>query len=106
MLKGASLLVDAVITQTGYSGQTVTLDVEDDGRIVGSQKVQLPADGSPATVRVRATASEAGPARVHVQGRAAAGRGRDAEQPARRRSSTSATRARRFSTSKASRAPR
>ena len=61
MLKGASLLVDAVITQTGYSGQTVTLDVEDDGRIVGSQKVQLPVDGSPATVRVRATATEPGP---------------------------------------------
>ena len=61
VLKGASLLVDAVITQTGYSGQTVTLDVEDDGRIVGSQKVQFPADGSPAAVRVRATAGEPGP---------------------------------------------
>jgi uncharacterized membrane protein len=61
VLKGASLLVDAVITQTGYSGQTVTLDVEDDGRIVGSQKVQLPVDGSPAAVRIRATATEPGP---------------------------------------------
>jgi uncharacterized membrane protein len=61
VLKGASLLVDAVITQSGYSGQTVTLDVEDDGRIVGSQKVQFPNDGSPASVRVRATAGEAGP---------------------------------------------
>jgi uncharacterized membrane protein len=61
VLKGASLLVDAVITQSGYSGQTVTLDVEDDGRIVGSQKVQFPADGSPAAVRVRATAGEPGP---------------------------------------------
>ena len=61
VLKGASLLVDAVITQSGYAGQTVTLDVEDDGRIVGSQKVQLPIDGSPAAVRVRATASEPGP---------------------------------------------
>src|SRR4051812_31937315 len=61
VLKGASLLVDAVITQSGYSGQTVTLDVEDDGRIVGSQKVQFPADGSPAAVRVRATASTPGP---------------------------------------------
>ena len=61
VLKGASLLVDAVITQSGYAGQTVTLDVEDDGRIVGSQKVQLPVDGSPAAVRVRATASEPGP---------------------------------------------
>ena len=70
-LKGTSLMVDVVVTQTGYAGETVTLDVEDDGRIVGSQEVKLPADGEPATVRVRFTASEAGPARVPVQDRAA-----------------------------------
>ncbi len=61
VLKGASLLVDVVVTQTGYGGRTVTVDVEDEGRIVGSEQVRLPADDSPATVRVRATASEAGP---------------------------------------------
>jgi uncharacterized membrane protein len=60
-LKGTSLLVDAVITQTGYAGQTVTLDVEDGGRIVGSQPVRLPADGDPVSVRVRFVATEAGP---------------------------------------------
>ena len=60
-LKGTSLLVDAVVTQTGYAGQTVTLDVEDGGRIVGSQPVKLPADGDPISVRVRFTATEAGP---------------------------------------------
>ena len=60
-LKGTSLLVDAVLTQTGYAGQTVTLDVEDGGRIVGSQPVKLPADGDPVSVRVRFTATEAGP---------------------------------------------
>jgi uncharacterized membrane protein len=60
-LKGTSLLVDAIVTQTGYAGQTVTLDVEDGGRIVGSQPVRLPADGDPLAVRVRFTASEAGP---------------------------------------------
>ncbi len=60
-LKGTSLLVDAVLTQTGYAGQTVTLDVEDGGRIVGSQPVRLPADGDPVSVRVRFTATEAGP---------------------------------------------
>jgi len=60
-LKGTSLLVDAVLTQTGYAGQTVTLDVEDNGRIVGSQPVRLPADGDPVAVRVRFTATEAGP---------------------------------------------
>ena len=49
------------VTQTGYAGQTVPLDVEDDGRIVSSQEVTLPADGESATVRVRFTANEAGP---------------------------------------------
>ena len=61
VLKDASLLLDVVVRQTGYNGRTVTVDVEDEGRIVGSEKVQLPSDGSPASVRVRATATEAGP---------------------------------------------
>jgi uncharacterized membrane protein len=60
-LKGTSLLVDAIVTQTGYAGQRVTLDVEDAGHIVGSQPITLPADGDPMAVRVRFTASEAGP---------------------------------------------
>jgi uncharacterized membrane protein len=61
VLKDASLLLDVVVRQTGYGGRTVTVDVEDEGRIVGSEKVQLPADGSPASVRVRAKAGEPGP---------------------------------------------
>ncbi len=60
-LKGTSLMVDALVTQTGYAGETVRLDVEDEGRIVGSQEVKLPIDGEPAAVRVRFTASDAGP---------------------------------------------
>jgi uncharacterized membrane protein len=60
-LKGNSLSVDAVIRQTGYSGTTVKLNVEDDGRIVGSQDLKLPSDGESATVRVTFTASDAGP---------------------------------------------
>ena len=59
-LKGTSILVDAVVTHTGYPGETVMLDVEDEGRIVGSQEVRLPASGEPTAVRVRFTASEAG----------------------------------------------
>jgi uncharacterized membrane protein len=61
VLKGTALLIDLVITHAGYAGETITVDVEDDGRIVGSQQVRLPTDGGPATVRVRATATEAGP---------------------------------------------
>jgi len=61
VLKGAALLVDAVVTQSGYEGKTIKLDVEDDGRIIGSQEVRLPADGTPAAVRVRVTAGDPGP---------------------------------------------
>jgi uncharacterized membrane protein len=59
-LKGTSLVVDVNISQTGYSGQTVPLNVEDDGRIVSTQDVTLPDNGESAMVKVRFTASEAG----------------------------------------------
>jgi uncharacterized membrane protein len=61
VLKGTSLVVNVVLTQTGYSGAKVPLTVEDEGRIVGTQEVTLPPDGESATVRVRFTASDAGP---------------------------------------------
>ena len=54
-------MVDVVVTQTGYAGESVTLDVEDGGRIVGSQELKLPIDGQPAAVRVRFTAADSGP---------------------------------------------
>ena len=60
VLKGTALVVDVVLSQTGYGGQTVALSVEDDGRIVSTQDVTLPADGESATVKVRFTANEAG----------------------------------------------
>ena len=60
-LKGTSLLIDVVIRQAGYAGETVSIDVEDAGRIVGTQQVKLPDDGEPASVRVRVMAADAGP---------------------------------------------
>jgi uncharacterized membrane protein len=60
-LKGTTLMIDVIINQTGFSGRAVTLDVEDEGRIVGSQQVTLPTDGSAATARVRFTVDTAGP---------------------------------------------
>jgi hypothetical protein len=59
-LKGTSLVVNVVLTQTGYAGATVPLNVEDDGRVVGTEQVTLPPDGESATVRVHVTASDAG----------------------------------------------
>jgi uncharacterized membrane protein len=64
-LKGTSLVVDVNISQTGYSGQTVPLNVEDDGRIVSTQEVTLPDNGESAMVKVRFTASDAGARLFH-----------------------------------------
>ncbi len=60
-LKGTTLMIDVIINQTGFNGKEISLDVEDEGRIVGSQQVKLPADGSAATARVRFSVADAGP---------------------------------------------
>ncbi len=60
-LKGTTLMIDVIISHTGFAGKTITLDVEDEGRIVGSQHVRLPDDGSAATARVRFSVADAGP---------------------------------------------
>ena len=60
-LRGAALVLDAVVTQVGYAGQKVNLVVEDNGRVVGSQEVVLPGDGESQTVKVRLKTSEVGP---------------------------------------------
>lgn len=66
-LKGTSLVVDLMISQTGYSGQKVTVLVEDGGRIVGSEEVSLPRAGEPTPVRVQFAASEPGARRFRFR---------------------------------------
>jgi uncharacterized membrane protein len=60
-LKGTTLMVDVVLSQSGYDGQKVTLDVEDEGTLVSTQQVSLPNAGTPASIPVRFTVNEAGP---------------------------------------------
>ncbi|MBZ5556475.1 MAG: glutamine amidotransferase [Acidobacteriia bacterium] len=60
VLKGSAMVVDVVLSQTGYGGQKVPITVEDDGRLISTQEVALPPDGESATVKVRFTAAEAG----------------------------------------------
>ncbi len=60
VLAGSSLVVDVVVTHTGYEGETVSLFVEDEGQIVSTEEVELPDDGQPVTVPVRFTASTPG----------------------------------------------
>ena len=61
VLRGAALVTDVVVTHRGYRGETVTVQVEDEGRIVGSEEVVLGADGELQTARLRFTAGEEGP---------------------------------------------
>ena len=61
VLKGASLGVELVVTHRGYQGETVTVQVEDEGRIVGTEDIQLGPEGNPQTVRIRFTANDEGP---------------------------------------------
>ena len=60
-LKGTTLMVDVVLSQSGFDGQKVTLDVEDEGTLVSTQEVSLPDAGTPASIPVRFTVNEAGP---------------------------------------------
>jgi len=72
VLKGAALVIDLVVADTGYAGTTVPLVVEDEGRVVASQDITLPPDGEAATVHVRFVAAETGPRvfqfKIPVQG--------------------------------------
>ena len=59
-LKGSFLVVDVVITQTGFEGQTLPLVVESEGRVVDSQDIRMPDDGEATTVRVKFKVDEGG----------------------------------------------
>jgi uncharacterized membrane protein len=60
VLKGSFLVVDVVLTQTGFKGQTLPLVVESEGRVVDSQDVPMPNDGEATTVRVKFKVDEGG----------------------------------------------
>jgi uncharacterized membrane protein len=66
-LKGASLVVDLMVSQQGYAGRKVTILVEDNGRVVGSEEVELPRAGEPTPVRVHFRADDAGPRRFRFR---------------------------------------
>ena len=61
VLKGGTLVADIMIRQRGYGGAKVPLDVEDAGRIVSRDSIELPPDGDVAPVRVTVVARDPGP---------------------------------------------
>ena len=61
VLKGTNLsVVYVIVSQSGFKGTTVPLNVEDSGRILSTQDIALTNDGEPTTVKVHFTANEAG----------------------------------------------
>jgi len=67
VLKGSSLVVDAVVTSRGLGERTVPLIVEDERRILSTQDITLPAGDEPTVVRVRFTMNDIGPQRVRFR---------------------------------------
>jgi hypothetical protein len=60
VLKGGSLVADVIVRQRGFDGATVPLVVEDEGRIVASTQILMPAGSDAAPVRVNARLTDAG----------------------------------------------
>ena len=62
-LQGTTMVADVIVSHAGLAGRTVRLDVEDDGRIVGTRQVELGVDGE-VPVQLQFTLEESGPRRL------------------------------------------
>ena len=60
VLEGTSFVASVVIRQRGFAGDKVPVVVEDDGRVVAREEVELPPDGASAPVRIPVTLKDAG----------------------------------------------
>ena len=60
VLRGSTLVADVLVAQRGFDSERARVDIEDDGRIIGSEEFDLPDDGETAVVRVQFTAEEPG----------------------------------------------
>jgi uncharacterized membrane protein len=61
VLKGTSLVAGVTLQARGLPKAPARLMVEDQGRVVHTEELELPAEGEAANVRVHVTAGEAGP---------------------------------------------
>ena len=59
-LEGTTIVADVIVSHAGLAGQTVRLDVEDDGRIVGTRDVEFGPDGE-VPVQIQFTLEDSGP---------------------------------------------
>ena len=67
ILEGSTLMVDVVITQTGFGRRSVPLIVEDEQSILTEEIVELGPDGEPVVARISFEMGDAGPRRVRFR---------------------------------------
>jgi len=67
VLRGGTVAADVTIAQSGLAGEPGQLIVEDDGRIVATQTVELPPDGTARPIRVAIPAEAAGLRRLRFR---------------------------------------
>ena len=60
ILEGTSFVANVVIRQRGFEGDRVPLVIEDEGRVIAREEIELPPDGAAAPVRVPVTLRDAG----------------------------------------------
>ena len=61
VLQGSSFIATALVRQRGHSRAKVALVVEDEGRTIARQEIELPSDGAATPVRIAVTVRDAGP---------------------------------------------
>jgi hypothetical protein len=60
VMRGSAVAADILIRQRGYSGRSLPLLVEDDGRIVAADTIAMPNDGEVAPLRISVFLNRAG----------------------------------------------
>lgn len=65
-LRGSTVPVDVELAQSGLDGQEVTVEIHDEGRIVGTRRVTLPDGDGTVTVRLHFAAEETGARMIRV----------------------------------------
>ena len=60
VLLGSSFVANVVVRQRGYARERVPLVIEDDGKVIAREEIELPPDGASVPVRVPVTARDAG----------------------------------------------
>ncbi len=58
-LEGTTVVADVILSHTGVSGQSIRLEVEDDGRLLGSRELELGIDGE-TPVQIQFTLEDSG----------------------------------------------